>query len=304
MSIVIGTQACNARCPFCVSGMTTKEENIIKKVETINSRNFKIALELANIGDVTTLLFTGKGEPTLYPTHLTDCLSEVLTQEHKNKWFFPLKELQTNAITIHNNYNVIDKNDHLTMKERLELWYDYGLTTICISMVHYDQEKNRQIYLPHKEKYIDLEKTIDYIHNAGLNVRLTCVGLNNHIDTVEEVENLLAFSKKNGVEQTSLTPVTSPTSSESKEIFNWTSKNYMKPEKIVSIQKWLTQNHTLIKKLAHDAKVYDINGQNFGFKNCLTIDPEDEKYDYRQIIFFPNTGKIMHDWQYQGAQLL
>ena len=91
-SIVIGTKACNGRCRFCVSAMTGFE--ILPPRGPINEMRFKKAARLAQLGGTTTVLMTGKGEPTLYPDEITEYLRLL------ERWDFPLIEIQTNAVQI------------------------------------------------------------------------------------------------------------------------------------------------------------------------------------------------------------
>lgn len=93
-SIVVGTSACNSHCKFCVSHTTGMDE--LPKTPAINTINFAKAIEFAKRGDSSTCLFTGKGEPTLFPAEITKYLQ--LLQEAGNP--FPFLELQTNAIQI------------------------------------------------------------------------------------------------------------------------------------------------------------------------------------------------------------
>ncbi len=64
-TIVVGSAACNAACPYCVSKMTGKELGM--KEPKVNWRNFDKACRLAQVNQVSTVLLTGKGEPTLFP---------------------------------------------------------------------------------------------------------------------------------------------------------------------------------------------------------------------------------------------
>ncbi|KKK85560.1 hypothetical protein LCGC14_2772060, partial [marine sediment metagenome] len=71
-SIVVGTNACNANCPFCVSKMTGP----VPVSKHINWSRFTTACRIvgqARDGLVTVLL-TGKGEPMLYPEQITNYL--------------------------------------------------------------------------------------------------------------------------------------------------------------------------------------------------------------------------------------
>lgn len=135
-SIVAGSLACQARCPFCVARMTPVN-GLTEKEPTVNWRNFCKACRLAQIGEATTVLITSKGEPTLFPEQITKFL------EHLQPFDFPIIEMQTNGITIADGKHVTE--------EHLQRWYDLGLTTIAISIVHYDPAKNHEIYLPYRK---------------------------------------------------------------------------------------------------------------------------------------------------------
>ena len=87
LSIVCGTDACNASCPYCISKITGTEN--IPKIPTINYVRFKKACQLAENSGATTVLLTGKGEPTLYMDQIFYFLNEL------NKYSLPIIELQT-----------------------------------------------------------------------------------------------------------------------------------------------------------------------------------------------------------------
>lgn len=53
MSVVVGTKACNAKCPFCVSRMTGMD--VLPKTQDINNRNLDKATALAKLGEVTSV---------------------------------------------------------------------------------------------------------------------------------------------------------------------------------------------------------------------------------------------------------
>ena len=132
-SMVVGTRACNARCPFCVSKMTPSQ-GITHKPLKINWRNFHIGCRFAKNSGVSTVLLTGKGEPTLYPGQIAEFLKCLQHYE------FPFIELQTNGMLL------LQQREKYTT--HLKIWYELGLTTIAISIVHYDFAKNREIYQP------------------------------------------------------------------------------------------------------------------------------------------------------------
>src|SRR3989344_3193410 len=92
-SIIAGSEACNARCPFCVSKMTPPLGMELKEPE-VNWRNFEVACRFAKQNGVTTAMFTGKGEPTLFPRQITKFLFSMAKHE------FPPIELTTNGIMV------------------------------------------------------------------------------------------------------------------------------------------------------------------------------------------------------------
>lgn len=285
-SIVAGSEACNARCPFCVSRMTPPQGISLKEPQ-VNWRNFRIAALLAKQSGADTAMITGKGEPTLFPGQVTKYLEAL------HEFEFPFIELQTNGIALAEN-----KAKYIPL---LKEWYNLGLTMIAISIVHYDSKKNRTIYSPHKKNYIDLPKLIGDLHGFGLSVRLTCILINGYIDSASELEKLVSFSKQNGVEQLTIRPVNKPEVSINPSVYNWTSKNHLKEDQLKEIQEFLDTKGTKLLELPHSGVVYDLDSQNVCLTNSLTRDPNPD--NSRQLIFFPD-GHIRYDWEKEGAILL
>ncbi|MBI2129707.1 radical SAM protein [Candidatus Woesearchaeota archaeon] len=283
-SIVIGTEACNASCPYCVSKMTP-QLGVENKHVDVNWRNFDIAARYAKDCGASTVLLTGKGEPTLFPELITDYM------KHLKDYKFPFTELQTNGITL----------AEPAYDKYLKEWYDHGMTLVAISIAHYDAEKNREIYLPKRKQYFDLEGLISKLHSQKFGVRLSCTMLKEYIDDITELEELVRFAKKNDVEQLTLRPVRKPESSRNDEISDWVGKHAVDNDALKRIKDHLDTNATLLMELAHGAAVYDLGGQNICFTDALTIDPKSSQI--RQLIFFPD-GHLRYDWQYQGAILL
>ena len=281
MSIVCGTTACNAKCPFCVSSLTPSAN----LPTDINYRNLKIACRLAERAQATTCLITGKGEPTLYPELIKYYLYCV-------KDYFPFIELQTNGIALVNDIGV----------QKLTEWYEYGLTTICLSAVHYKQERNKEIY---GDKYPELDPLIEKLHDVGLTVRLSVMLLKNYIDSPDKVAALISFCKTNRVEQLTIRPIDSPNESnlpndKARQVAEWIWERSLRKE-LDEIRFDIEEKATPVLHLAHGATVYDYDGQNICLTDCLTTNDTDD--NIRQIIYFPD-GTILYDWCYRGARLL
>jgi molybdenum cofactor biosynthesis enzyme MoaA len=285
-SIVTGSEACNARCPFCISKMTPPLGVRLQEPD-VNWRNFRIACQLAMRCDVTTIMLTGKGEPTLFPGQITKYLQAL------SDFQFPIAELQSNGVTLADQPDVYSRHLHT--------WYHLGLTTIALSIVHYLPEKNRLVYLPHRESYIDLPLLIQLLHDHGLSVRLACVLANGLIDSRQALQELIGFAKQHQVEQLTIRPVNRPTSSRNQEAYDWTHRYYLQPEQLGDIRDFLEQNGKLLMTLIHGAQVYDVGGQNVCLTDSLTLEARSD--DLRQLIFFPD-GHLRYDWQYPGAILL
>jgi len=275
LSIVCGTDACNASCPYCISKLTGTDD--IPRTPTINYFHLQKACQLAENSGATTVLLTGKGEPTLYMDQIISFLSVL--QNFK----IPIVELQTNGI-------ILSKNPDTYLKQlRRE-----KLDTICLSIVHWDTAQNAEIFTNgNRTKYIDhLGSFIDDIHAWGMNVRLSCIMLNGYIDSYNNVLNLLMFAKLSKVEQVTIRPVYMPNKSTLS----------MDPAIVEEIHDYIrySEKATKLLDLPHGGIVYDYNGQNLCFANCLTesTDPE----DMRQFIYFPD-GHLRYSWQYPGAIL-
>ncbi len=284
-SILAGSEACNARCPFCVSKMTPPLGLELKEPQ-VNWRNFEIACLLAKQSGVTTAMFTGKGEPTLFPDQISKYLDAM------KKYEFPLIEIQTNGIPI---------ADHGKYDAYLKYWYQSGMTTVAISVVHYDEKKNHQIYVPYRNSYINLPSLINLLHGHGFSVRLTCIGAAGFIDSRKELENLLDFARQNKVEQLTFTPVNKPDTVLNQEAWDWTNRHHLPKNQINDIISYLQTQGSKLLQLPHGATVYDVGGQNICLNYCLTVQPESE--EMRNLIFFPD-GHLRYYWQYSGAIII
>jgi len=291
-SVVVGGKACNARCPFCISHMTVDQGMEMESPEW-NLRNFNIAIRLAERNNIDTVILTGKGEPTLFPNDITFALKKL----HGH---FPLVELQTNGIMLQTGGE--------QYKRYLTSWYNLGLTTISLSMCHFDNDLNRQIYQPHKKFGTNSEDLIKYLKGIGFTVRVSCIGLKGYIDTCDKLDEMVIWCKVNDVDQLTYRTVAVPQESVSATFKEATKLLVPFVKDIEKIDEHLRKNATPLWRLPYGAVVYDYRGQNLCFSNCLTYWGDDEKdheedNSIRQLIFFPD-GKIRYDWQHSGAVIL
>ncbi len=278
-SIVVGTQACNANCPYCVAKMTRAAAC---ETALFSERRFNIAcrvVDQARDGLITVAL-TGQGEPLLWPKQITrylDCLN----------FRFPLVGLWTNGILIEKNLR------------NLGHWENTGLTHVCISITHHDPYRSSKL-MGIKEPYRFWD-AVEHLKRIGLAVRLNCTMLKSGIHQPEDVEILIDQCRVRGVDQLTFREVEMPSDPKDLVIADWVRK-----EKPIGAAEKL--NHYLDSKGAtklleypHGGIVYDVRGQNVCVSNCLTVDTDPN--DTRQIIFFPD-GRIAYDWRYRGARIL
>lgn len=285
-SVVVGTEACIASCPFCVSCEKPNKENL--KTQEINVRNLKIAANLATRSNVDTVMLTSRGEPLLFPDEITTYLTEL--QPFK----FPFIELQTNGILLYKQ-----KEKYIPY---LKKWYELGLTTITISTVSENEELNRKNYLPNESQYIDLPELIKMLHEIGFSLRLTCVCCKNTMDTPNKVLSYILYAKKHKVEQVTLRPVNDEYRRESTQ--KWIKDNKLDSIQISKLKSFLDEAGTKLLEIDRIGTIYDVEGQNVCFSvplNKYTRDTDPE--NGRQLIFFPD-GHIRYEWEMSGGILL
>ncbi len=285
-SVVVGTEACIASCPFCVSGVKPNKENL--QEININWRNLKIAGNLANRSDIDTVMLTSRGEPTLFPNQITEYL------KHLKEFRFPFVELQSNCIPI-----ALNKEKY---ENYLKEWYNEGLTTITISVVSHIPEVNKKVYMPQNKSYIDLPDLIKYLHGFGFSLRLTCVCCKDMMDTPEKVDEFIKFAKQNKVEQVTLRPVNDEFRRQSAT--DWIKENRLTDNEKEKIKEYLENNGTKLLELERIGTIYDVNGQNVCIslplnKNTRDTSPENA----RNLIFFQD-GHIRYEWEMEGGILL
>jgi len=285
LSVVIGGNACNAYCPYCVAKLTGNCKGL-KSTDPmdVNRRNFHKACRLAQMSGVNTVLLTGKGEPTLYPKYITRCL-ELL-----QKWDFPLIELQTNGT----KFGVLEDD--------LKDWYDLGLNTISLSCVDWDRQNNVDVF----GIDIRLEQNIELLHKLGFSVRISCIMMKGLIDSILKIYRFVDWCKERNVEQLTIRMLGNLSEEEvkdddnKKQIYEWIEKHQLDWNTYDYIYNHFNSRHDILLQLAHGAIVYDINGQNLSLNTCLTESSNPD--DIRQLIFSPD-GHLRYSWTRDGAIL-
>lgn len=287
-SIVVGDSACIAKCPFCVSGEAVTKENInLEPLTKQHWARFETAAKLADRSGVDTVMFTSRGETTLYPDEITEYLLAL------KRYSFPFVELQTNGLVLSNSW---DKYEYY-----LRSWFNYGMNTITISTVSDKKDINAEIYTPHSE-YIDLKDLIAKLHRIGFSVRLTCVMCKDWMDTPEKVQSYLDYAKSVEAEQVTMRPLNDEYRRESAQV--WIEKHKMTEDQKMAIWEYLNEKGTALLELPRVGTIFDVGGQNVMFSKPLTKYTRDTNPENgRNLILFRN-GHLAYEWEMDGGVLL
>ena len=286
-TIIAGNKSCPNDCPICISKMTPDYGIKYKPIE-VNWGKFEEATTIALNHKAENVLITGKGEPTLFPGQITQYMIRLYQKP------FDRREIQTDG-------SLIAKGG--LYDQFLDVWKDLGLNTISLSIYHHDKEKNKQVFQPRSGTYFNLPNLIERITSKDINVRLSCVMLDNYMDNVEEISNLIQFSKDNNVFQLTLRRADRPKHSLDETVASYVDKNRLSDNKFRSIYEWVEKEGDFCYNLPHGASVFELDGQNICLSSGLTKFKKGDE-DVRQLIFFPQ-GWLTTSWEnVQGGRLL
>lgn len=289
LSIVIGDCACIAKCPFCVSGEMPTDSNMhLDDFDHKHWQKFKVARKLADRSGVDTVMFTSRGETTLYPKEITAYMNIL---QNCN---FPFIELQTNGLILEKRWE--------EYRNYLLDWFDKGMTTITISTVSEKHSINSEVYTPINNDYMNLRGLIEKLHDIGFSVRLTCVMCKDWMDTPEKVQSYLDYATANKVEQVTMRPLNDEYRRESAH--NWIIEHKMTDEQKMSIWDYLNKNGTVLLELPRVGTIFDVNGQNVMFSKPLTKYTRDTNPENGRNLIFFRDGHIRYEWEMDGGILL
>jgi len=166
-------QACNCDCKFCFSKSSISsikhEKSLLDQIEVAQYYQW------AKQNGAKRLVITGGGEPLLKPAMVLQLMKEG------SQYF--------DEITCFTN------GTYLTQDLSAKL-LDHGLSYLCYSRHHYNDEKNQELMGK------SAPALADFMANAnGVPIRATCVMTKGFIDTKKEVWNYIDCLSKFGVKQ-------------------------------------------------------------------------------------------------------
>lgn len=269
--IMVGNEACNAGCKFCISRSTYKITD-----------NYPARLEKAKLLgkrlNITTAIITGKGEPTLISSEkLRNIISDLSNS-------FPVIELKTNALV-------------LTVKDLLEYYYN-GLTTVAISRVHYDDKKNNEAMQIKKNQDLTRFKNV----TVPICKRLVITMCKGYIDSSKEVAKVIEYVKKIGFHQLTLYPVGKPQFCHNSKIEKWIEKHSLDINQLQGAEHYLETRGNLITAFDWGGKMFDIDGITILIGSCLDDDKNRQSGNFHSLILGTD-GHVRLSWEYKGSMI-
>jgi MoaA/NifB/PqqE/SkfB family radical SAM enzyme len=232
-------------------------------------RNIDKIRNVARAAEVTSILFTGKGEPILAWEELL-----ALGREFAG---WPL-ELQTNGIVL--------SKDEGSMLESL---YATGFDVIAVSM---DGDEQFERYAP----------LFARISDTGMTLRIT-VNITN-ILTPRSFDDLLEYCREHAVHQLTIRKIVVPENPGDGKTARWIEEHGTPEVYDDLIQQGVAsakERGKLIRSLAHGVLVYDIDGVSFSFSDYC-IQERNEGDNIRSLVFLED-GHLYTSWNSRASIL-
>jgi len=292
-TICVGTSACPNHCPNCISEMTGKRDYDTAEMDW---KAFDRACQVAVNYGAENVLFTGKGEPLLFPELITKYLKRL----KKYRECFTRFELQTSGDGL-----------NISLKY-FKQWKRLDLDLVAISAYHHDDVFNDEIFRPNAKKInglgmrvpvrTTLSEKIALFKKHGFKVRLSFVMMKGYIDCVDEVKEALKLGKEKDVFQTTFRALGMPNESRNEQVADFVSNHVLTLGESKAIKEYFDHEGHACDKLPFGGTIYEINGQNACLTTCL--DQCENKDELRNLICFPN-GMLSTSWEYPiGSAIL
>jgi len=265
LSVSVPNRGCDKNCPYCISRMTGYVQNDYSRM----MRNIEKIKNVARAAEVTSVLFTGKGEPIL--------AWEELLALGKEFAGWPL-ELQTNGI-------VLSKDDG----SMIDSLYAAGFDVIAVSM---DSD----------EQFLEYRPLFSRIVEAGMTLRIT-VNITD-ILTPRSFGELVAYCREHDVGQLTLRKIVVPENPGDEKTARWI-EEHGTPDVYDDLMhqgiSLVKKQGKLIRSLAHGVLVYDIDGVSFSYSDYC-IQERNEGDNIRALVFLED-GHLYTSWNSRASIL-
>jgi len=266
LTISIPNKGCNKNCPYCVSRMTGYVDADFRKMV----RNVKKVITTAKSAEITSILFTGKGEPT-YGSSL-DMLFTLM--DHFKE--FPM-ELQTNGIILNKEPQVLD------------LLYLKGLDVVAVSM-------------DSVEDFDNFEPLFKEINRLGMVSRITV----NVTDILKfaTVSWYITYCKVNRINQLTFRNIVKPEIIKDNVTANWIDDNVNTTDYkqiLFNLNKFIRADGRLIRTLKNGMQIWDVDGIAITTSDYC-IQERDDGDNLRSLVFMED-GHLYTGWGSKAAIL-
>lgn len=271
LSVCIPWAGCDKNCPYCVSQITGLELSN----HTLMMDNLPKVRTLAKAAQVSTVLFTSKGEPFINYSKVL-----LFLREFKDYW----TEIQTNGIWL---------SKHLDKLPELQRT---GLNIVAIS-VDCMKDINKDLFKAIRDAGMVCRVTFNitnknYMNYTGIEIK------RNHI-TFHYLVNLC---KESGVHQMTLRNIVKPNFTEEVKESKWIDENVdplfyerLRKEMIEACE---SKGH-LLRNLEYGSKVYDYEGISVSYSDYC-IQDTNEGNDIRSLIF-QEDGHCYTSWNSKAS---
>jgi sulfatase maturation enzyme AslB (radical SAM superfamily) len=266
ISIPPADKLCDKNCPYCVSRMT----GYMKPNWDLIERNVMKVQYLAKAAQVTSVLFTGKGEPTLNEEALYWLMG----------WFEEMPmELQTNGVKLSKDFAMLD---HLA---------ELHLDTLAVSV------DDLATFVNYYELFAR-SKELDLVTRVTLNIT-------NKLPKDINFEWLVNLCKETYIDQLMLRNVVVPNNAvHSPETRKWINENVdtrMYPRLQDELKRACERDGMMLRILNFGSVVYDYKGVAVTYSDYCVQDNNNGK-DIRSLIFMED-GHCYTSWNSKASIL-
>jgi hypothetical protein len=281
LTISVPDNGCDKNCPYCVSKMTGRTEPNVGLMR----RNIE---KVRSIADVSSVLFTGKGEPLLNWDEL-----KFLMIEFKH---LPI-ELQTNGLKLLELANARLRPPKTMLDTRLRGLIDCGLNVMAIS-------------IDRMEDFNTLRPVFDTVLEHGLILRIA-VNISDMLITRPDAgmyvsadvsERIVNASLEVGAHQLLLRRIAIPTGALESKYTKWIDK-HVPANMFDNISNALLRSLHVARpiRVYPHVKVYDYRGLSISLSDYCIQDSHGEG-DLRSLIF-QEDGHVYTSWNSRASVL-
>jgi hypothetical protein len=274
LAISVPSNDCNKNCPYCISKMTPA----INPNVSLMSRNLEKVKHMADLAEVTSVLITGKGEPTLNMPNLY-----WLIEHFKN---FPV-ELQTNGLVLLEGVKNRAKGGP-SMFDYVRRLHHFGLDVLAVSMDNLKQ-------------FVEFKPLFETALKEGLVVRAT-FNVSNLLGDPSKFFEVISYCKIIGVQQLTIRRVTVPVFPMNQTVVDWIRENASDDlwmSWVNQINQELEVNGRLLRQLNHGVTVWDYEGISLTWSDYC-IQEQTKGTNVRSLIF-QGDGHLYTSWNSKAS---